>query len=172
MREVRAAPNRAMVADKWVSPWRGGGGRNSNGGGRKCDEDHGGSIACVDERCRGRGQLRRECSTRAWMRGTGRKRGTAATDAFYGGPVARAERKKGRGPVAGAPHGAVRPWALALIVGQHPGRPRPTQVVHSVRVGEGGGRLLARGPDRQRERVGGERRVGQHRKETGWAEPG
>jgi hypothetical protein len=33
----------------------------------------------------------------AWMRGTRRKRGTTVADAFYGGPVARAERKKGWG---------------------------------------------------------------------------
>jgi hypothetical protein len=47
MREVRAAPNRARVADRRVSP-RGGG--DGDGGDRKCNEDHGGSVTGVDER--------------------------------------------------------------------------------------------------------------------------
>jgi hypothetical protein len=34
------------------------------------------------------GQWRREYDTRAWMRGRGKKGGTAAADAFYGGPMA------------------------------------------------------------------------------------
>jgi hypothetical protein len=46
---VRAAPNRARVVDRRVSPW-GGGGRNVDGGGWKCDEDRGGSVTGVDER--------------------------------------------------------------------------------------------------------------------------
>jgi hypothetical protein len=40
MREVRAALNRARVADRQVSPW----------GGGECDEDRGGSATSVDER--------------------------------------------------------------------------------------------------------------------------
>jgi hypothetical protein len=50
---VRAAPNKAMVADRWVSS--GGGGGDGNNGGQKCDEGRGGSVACVDERCEGKG---------------------------------------------------------------------------------------------------------------------
>jgi hypothetical protein len=46
-REVRAAPNRARVADRRVSPWGQG---NGDGGGQKCDDDCGGSVASVDER--------------------------------------------------------------------------------------------------------------------------
>jgi hypothetical protein len=45
---VRAAPNRKMAADGWVSPWRRGGGDSD---GRKCTrEGRGGSVASVDER--------------------------------------------------------------------------------------------------------------------------
>jgi hypothetical protein len=61
---VRTAPNREMVADWQVSPCGGDG----NGGGRKNDEDHGSSVAGVDERrarvAVGGGELggkRREC---------------------------------------------------------------------------------------------------------------
>jgi hypothetical protein len=51
------------------------------------------------------GRWRRERDTRAWTRGTGQKRGMAAADAFYGGPVEQAERKKGRGSRGSAQHG-------------------------------------------------------------------
>jgi hypothetical protein len=43
---VRAAPNREMVADWWVSP----GGGGDGGGQKRTEEGHGGSVASVDER--------------------------------------------------------------------------------------------------------------------------
>jgi hypothetical protein len=44
------------------------------------------------------GWWRRECGTQAWTRGMEQKRGTTTVDAFYGGPMARAKRKKAGDP--------------------------------------------------------------------------
>jgi hypothetical protein len=54
------------------------------------------SITVGGQEAMREGQWRREHDTQAWMRGRGEKGGTVAADTFYGDPVARAERKKGR----------------------------------------------------------------------------
>jgi hypothetical protein len=46
------------------------GGRNGNGGGQKCDEDCGGSVACVDKRWEKEGSVYHSCG-----RGQRRARG-------------------------------------------------------------------------------------------------
>jgi hypothetical protein len=79
---VRAAPNRAMVVDRRVSPWGGGG--EDNHGGRKCNEDRGGSVECVDERREKKGSVYCSCGHgRRRARGGGREESTGvAVGAF------------------------------------------------------------------------------------------
>jgi hypothetical protein len=90
---VRAAPNRARVADRWVSLL--GGGHDNDGSQNAMRTTAARSLAWM------RGIEGGAVEERVWHSGVDEgieaKRGPTAADAFYGSLVARAERKKGRG---------------------------------------------------------------------------
>jgi hypothetical protein len=60
---VRVDPNRTRVTDRRVSPW----GEKRQWSRSECDEDHGGSVACVDERREKEGSVYRPHG-RGWRR--------------------------------------------------------------------------------------------------------
>jgi hypothetical protein len=173
---VRAAPNRAIVPDRRVSPW--------GGGGETATAEVGNAMRTVAAQSpmwmRGveGGAVEERARHSSVDEGDGAKKGNDGGRRLLWRPGGTGGEKKGRGAVAGVPRGAVRPWGLAPTVRWHPDRvpvyrdPAVACADDALRSSRGGGHRVAgawglagsgrerrvgaraRGPSREKKRSG------------------